>query len=330
MNGGTNMILADKILSLRKKNGWSQEELAEKLSVSRQSISKWESTGSIPDINKILELAKIFGVSTDYLLKDDLEEVDYSDTSETDNFRRVTLEEATEFISIKKEVGRRIALGVSLCVLSPVLLILLAGIAEEKPWNLSISENTASGIGVVVLLLMVAAAVSIFIINGMKLKRFEYLEKCDFELEYGVSGIVKEKQRNFESKHTRNIVIGVVLCILCALPLIMAGVSEAPDIILIALAALLLVVVSAAAYLFVTSGTVKESYDKLLREGDYDRAETENNKKAAKLSGVYWPIVVAIYLSWSFITNDWHISWIVFPVGALLFGGISAIFKNND
>ena len=63
------MILAEKISEERKKNGWSQEELAEKLSVSRQSVSKWESGQSVPDLNRILEMARIFGVTTDYLLK---------------------------------------------------------------------------------------------------------------------------------------------------------------------------------------------------------------------------------------------------------------------
>ena len=64
------MILADKIIELRKKNGLSQEELAEKLNVSRQSISKWEGAQSIPDMNKILKLSDLYSVSTDYLLKD--------------------------------------------------------------------------------------------------------------------------------------------------------------------------------------------------------------------------------------------------------------------
>lgn len=64
------MILADKIAELRKKNGWSQEELAGQLGVSRQSVSKWESAASIPDLDKILKLSELFGVSTDYLLKD--------------------------------------------------------------------------------------------------------------------------------------------------------------------------------------------------------------------------------------------------------------------
>ena len=66
------MILAEKIMELRKKNGWSQEELAEKMEVSRQSISKWESAQSVPDMGRIVRLSDLFGVSTDYLLKDDL------------------------------------------------------------------------------------------------------------------------------------------------------------------------------------------------------------------------------------------------------------------
>ena len=55
------MILADKIIDLRKKNGWSQEELAEKLDVSRQSISKWESAQSVPDLTRVIRLAELFG-----------------------------------------------------------------------------------------------------------------------------------------------------------------------------------------------------------------------------------------------------------------------------
>ena len=65
------MILAEKIMEMRKKNGWSQEELAYQLGVSRQSVSKWESGASIPDLERILKLSEIFGVSTDYLLKEE-------------------------------------------------------------------------------------------------------------------------------------------------------------------------------------------------------------------------------------------------------------------
>ena len=66
------MILADKIIDLRKKAGWSQDELASKLNVTRQSVSKWEGAQSVPDLEKIVQLSRVFGVSTDYLLKDEL------------------------------------------------------------------------------------------------------------------------------------------------------------------------------------------------------------------------------------------------------------------
>ena len=72
------MILADKIIRLRRKNGWSQEELAEKMNVSRQAVSKWESAQTVPDLEKILMLGALFGVTTDYLLKDELESEEFT------------------------------------------------------------------------------------------------------------------------------------------------------------------------------------------------------------------------------------------------------------
>ena len=71
------MILADKIISLRKKAGWSQEELAAQLNVTRQSVSKWEGAQSVPDMDKVVQMSRLFGVTTDFLLKDELETEEY-------------------------------------------------------------------------------------------------------------------------------------------------------------------------------------------------------------------------------------------------------------
>lgn len=60
------MIFADKLIQLRKKAGWSQDELAEQMNVSRQSVSKWEGAQAIPDLERIVRLSGLFGVSTDY------------------------------------------------------------------------------------------------------------------------------------------------------------------------------------------------------------------------------------------------------------------------
>ena len=86
------MIFADKLIALRKKAGWSQEELAEQLGVTRQSVSKWEGAQSVPDIDKILQLSRLFGVTTDYLLKDEQAEPEYTenDTSSLPRIRALT------------------------------------------------------------------------------------------------------------------------------------------------------------------------------------------------------------------------------------------------
>ena len=118
------MILADKILYHRKKLGLSQEELADQLGVSRQSISKWEGAQSIPDMDKIIKLSNLFSVSIDYLMKDEIEEPEYVEEKDNGTLRRVSLEEATTFIEANKKYAKNIAAGVFLCVSAPALLIM--------------------------------------------------------------------------------------------------------------------------------------------------------------------------------------------------------------
>lgn len=102
------MILADKIITLRKKAGWSQEELASQLGVTRQSVSKWEGAQSVPDLDKVVQMSRLFGVSTDYLLKDELEEEEFVE-SEADEapLRRVTMEQARDTLRCARPARRR-------------------------------------------------------------------------------------------------------------------------------------------------------------------------------------------------------------------------------
>lgn len=67
------MLTGEKLSFLRKKEGWSQGELADKLNISRQSVSKWELNESLPDAENIVKISNLFNISTDYLLKDDAE-----------------------------------------------------------------------------------------------------------------------------------------------------------------------------------------------------------------------------------------------------------------
>ena len=128
------MILSEKIIMLRKKYGWSQEELAERLDISRQSVSKWESGASIPDLERIVGMSQLFGVTTDYLLKDEMEETEFADgmTPEITEGKVITVEEANTFLEATKKYAAHIAPAVSLCVLSPVVLLWLLGMAGAK------------------------------------------------------------------------------------------------------------------------------------------------------------------------------------------------------
>ena len=344
------MILAEKIIKLRKQNGLSQEELAMRLNVSRQSVSKWESGTSVPDLNKIIKLSEIFGVSTDYLLKDEIEderseyvesknEYDYESNIEK---KKVTLQEATEYMDAAKNSSAKVALGVALCILSPVPLILLAGVAEALSkasyavGNVSsaaaegAAENIAGGIGIAVLFIMIAFAVGIFISNSIKMSKYEYLEKEPIAPEYGVASLAESRKEKFQHRYKNSMIAGTCLCILSVVPIVLGGVlSEilnTGDILMVCLVGLLLVMIASGVFLFIRSGIIYESFQKLLEEGDY----SEEKKKAKSMyESIYWPIVTAVYLLVSFLTMHWGITWLIWPIAGVVSGVLDAVFKNK-
>ena len=327
------MILAEKITEERKKNGWSQEELAERLGVSRQSVSKWESAGSIPDLQKVIQLAGLFGVSTDYLLKDTMEREDREDRSalcavsgEPDApLRRVTMEEANAFLAARRMAAPRVANAAALCILSPVLLLLLSALTEGG--LLPIRAGLAAGLGCAALLLSVAAAVFLFITCGNAGSRWSYLEREAFETEYGVTGMVKEKRRAYELRFSRGIAAGVVLCILSAVPLIVAGAMDASDPVCELCTACLLALVALGVDLMIRVSTIKGSYDTLLQEGEFSQKEKRARSKLSAFSGAYWCLATAIYLGWSFLSGRWDLTWIVWPVAGVLFAAASGVAR---
>ena len=315
------MILADKIIENRKKNGWSQEELADKLGVSRQSVSKWEGAQAVPDMKKIIQMSEVFGVSTDYLLRDDIEEPKLPETAPVDNgleetVREVSMEEANAFLEHNEKVASRISTGVMMCILSPVILILLAGLAEAG--KISMNETVAEMGGTMIVLVMVAAAVAMFLMTGMRGKQYDYLENIDIDTAYGVSGMAKERRAQYAEKHSRLLIVGIMLCIVAAIPMLilsMSGYSNNTDVLPIIGVDAMLVTIAIGVKMIVLTCIRNEGYDKLLEEGDYTRL----NKKAGRFDGIYWGIALAVYLGWSFVTNRWETTWIVWPIAGVLF-----------
>ena len=324
------MILAEKIINLRKKNGWTQEELAEKLGVTRQSISKYEGAQSIPDLDKILKLSEIFGVTTDYLIKDELEEEEYAPSqmheneSESDrSVHKVTMEMANEYLQIIDWSAGKTAFATMLCILSPIVLLMLGAMSELPDYH--ISENAAAGIGICVLIVLIAIAVTIFILCGMKTKKYEFMEKEDIETAYGVSGMVKEKRDAYHSPYVTQLVIGITCCICSVIPLFGTLAVSESDFYMVSAVCMLLTLVAIGTYFIVRSAAKMNAMNQLLEEEDYTRQKKHENKKMSGPVTVYWLIATAIYLAWSFTTNDWDRTWIIWPVVGVLFPAFYAI-----
>lgn len=315
------MIFADKIIELRKKNGWTQEELAEKMNVSRQSVSKWEGAQSIPDLEKILRLSALFGVSTDYLLKDSMDSVEFTAEEDAPTLRQVTMEEANEFLAAKDRTARPIALGVAMCIISPIVLIMLAAFAETG----FLSDHLAGGLGTVALLAMISGAVALFIATGSKTDAYEYLEKEVFETAYGVDGMVRERQKKFRPAYIRRIAAGVALCILCPVPVLVAASVTAQEIPTAAAVCLLLGMVALGVASMILACVPWDAMQKLLQEGDYTPEKKQRSRVTETVAAVYWLVATAIYLGCSFVTDAWDRSWILWPVAGVLFAAVMAV-----
>lgn len=323
------MILADKIIEERKRNGWSQEQLAEQLDVSRQSISKWESAQSVPDLKRIILMADIFGVSTDYLLKDDYKEkavaADSVKTFNEKPLRKVSLEEAQELLACSDIAAHQTAFGVALCIIACIPLIVLAGFAESHRYG--VTENVAGSIGLISLFILIGIGVSLLFKSSFKMKKFDYLEKDSIETEYGVVGLAKKNKEQYEATYHRNILLGVLLSIASFVPLVAVSFFTEEDYVLVILFGLMLLLLAIAVYIFISNQIRMDSYDKLLQEGDYTKSKKKVSPILENISGIFWLAATAIYLIWSLMSQDWTKSWIVWPIAGVLYAIVTIITR---
>jgi len=140
---GGNMALSEKLYTLRKKSGLSQEQLAERLNVSRQAISKWESGASSPENDKLIAISNYFNVSLDYLMKEDNEQS--KDTPQAEQRENAQVAERTQ-----RSVGFIICIGGIICLIVWGLLSMLKPTTSNQ-----ISESstiTINGNGIFLIL----------------------------------------------------------------------------------------------------------------------------------------------------------------------------------
>lgn len=239
----------------------------------------------------------------------------------------ITDEEALEYISAQRTGGKMIGTGVMLCILAPAALMFIASLSQYPINGYVLSENYSGTFGMCALFLLITIAIAIFIISGIKLERYEHYEKTPIKISNSMRAQLTAEKDAYTTRFAVSVASGVGLILAGVIALIGLGVTPIGE---LAAVPVLLTLVAVGVYLFITAGMRHGSYEVLLETGDYNREKKQ--KKTSKggkivdvINSVMWPLVVAGYLVWSFTTNAWHISWIVFPVAGLISGAISGV-----
>lgn len=303
------MAFYDKIAMLRKERGLSQEELADMLDVTRQSVSKWESGQSLPDIQKIVQIADIFGVTTDYLMKDEQERVAKADSIRSEQ-KLLSRSQAEANILQSKKDAVKYATAVALFILSPLVLVALH------------FSNVAEYVGYPAILITGISCLILFVAVGVGILIYSYLKRLGQKSEDciaagDVRNYIEQKKGQFTPQCAVLLIVGVALCLLSVIPLLVF-ILVVKQYLVVGIVVFDIMLATAVA-LLVVAGTRWFAFDRLLGSGKYSKEGKRRDKISEIAGGIYWPLVLAIYLASSFISGHWDKTWIIWPVAAVIF-----------
>ena len=171
-------------------------------------------------------------------------------------------------------------------------------------------------------LFVVALGLLLILPAAIRLEAFEYLEKEQIALAYGVEGIVERQKQEYAPTYRRSMTQGVVLCVLAVVPILGTAMLGVPDFWVAAAVGLLLAIVAGAVQLFIRAGMTQGSFDKLLQTGEYTVREKWTNRRVGWFAGAYWCGVTAVYLDVSFRHDSWNTSWWIWAVAGVLFAAM--------
>ena len=241
--------------------------------------------------------------------------------------RTITMEDTKQFLHDKARQAFQVAFGVLLCIVSPVGIIISEAV--------HINEL----IGVLALFLCIAVAVGMFVFSGISIKKWDFLKQEPCSLDFETTNYVHEKKDYNRGIFALFLVIGIGLCILSVIPVIIFGELnlhlQAVDLDSIG-AAFLLLFVAIGVFLIVYGSMIYGSFDELLKVNDAktvggnyvpEQKEQYMTPAMTTIMEVYWPTITCIYLIWSFLTFEWWVSWIIWPVAAIVHSILKSIFK---
>ncbi len=285
------MSLAENLQYLRAREGVTQEQLAERLDVSRQSVSKWESAASYPEMDTLLKLCDMFQVDMDTLLRGSVENSLSEDTAGYDRF--MTL------------YARKIAGGVSAIVGSVAL------------WSFLSALGLSEMLGTAMLLLVIAAAAVVFIASGMEEEHFRKKHPVipDFYTE-------PQKER-FHRRYIWYIAGGVGAILLGVVMMVLAfTVLPEKEPYESYMGAAFLVIVACAVYFLIYGGMLEDKYNiaKYNRQNNPTPEDKSRRRRATTACSVIMILATAVFLFAGLAYYKWNWAAIIYPVGGVLCG----------
>lgn len=317
------MNIARNLQYLRKKKKLTQEELANRLNVSRQSVSKWETGDGYPEMDKLMQLSDLFEVSVDDLLRAELEE---EITTEV-----VGIQRNEAFLKTINHFSLAISLGVFFILFGVALCVTLSGFGYMVDASLKKIFEIISGS---IVLIFVAIAVFLFIFFGMNYDRFRK-QNMILQPQY-----TKEECQVFSKKFifwmaglVSGIILDVVFLVL-SMSLIELGriESQNKESIYCFITAIFLFLLGCIVGKLIHLGIQQQKYN----IGEYNKSNrldfnsSFNGRLKNALCGVIMMLATIVFLILGFVWNLWHPGWVCFPVGGILCGILTTILQIKD
>ncbi len=240
---------------------------------------------------------------------------------ETNERRQVTMTESREYVYESMRHYFIVGLSVLLFIVSPVGTILCSGFHSDF----------LEAIAVVALLLLVAVGVGLIVFSSQCMRKWEFLDKVPCTLDFATSDELYREKQEFATQRAVQLAVGILFCVISIVPVIILSSLTSSFFLLDVIGpSALLVLVGIGVMKIIACNGRNAAIEKLLGlndketvSGNYEstvsgRGANIESPKVKSFMQVYWKTVSSIYLIWSFLTFDWHITWIIWPIAAVI------------
>lgn len=244
----------------------------------------------------------------------------------------VEKDEATAYVAAKRKHSIIMGIGIFLCincVCGPIMASVFSEGAEM--W------------GVLAMFLMIAAGVVTIVYSNVMMRPYSKFFEVPSRLEYVADTYIREERERYVTSHALRLTAGILLCCLCWLPCMVADAMFSSVALLSEGLApvFLFVFVGIGVLLIVQTNSENNAYEDLLslnygspmareKRSNSRNVPDYKNKTVDIIMHIFWPTVTCIYLTWSFLTFNWFISWIIWPIAGVIFSTLKTVFRDQE